>query len=192
MIFFYYSACPAVGLMLMLIIVCSITTHAAANESSLVARGTEAQIYRKTIRAVAKLLNMNVIISPAVSGVAVVNFHHALPSEALNALLMAHGLSKSRMGNTWLIAPQSELIKIKHEELKWRDMHEEIAPLLTQVWQIKYAKAVDIARVLHDEGVSFLSKRGRVRVDARTKYDLCSEMLRSVCKIYAAFDSPRS
>jgi type IV pilus assembly protein PilQ len=117
------------------------------------------------IRFIAKLLDMNVIISPAVHGMAVMNLHDAAPEDALNMLLISHSLAKSRVGKLWFIAPQEELFKRKQEELKWQELNEEAAPLTSEILQMKYAKANEIAKLLQD---SYLSKRGRVRVDART------------------------
>ena len=73
-----------------------------------------------------------------------------------------------RSGNILLIAPQEELIKHKQDELKWQEIKDEAAPLLIKIWQIKYARAEDVAHLLQDEHSSLLSKRGHVRVDTRT------------------------
>lgn len=120
------------------------------------------------IRLIAQFMHMNVIISPSVRGTAALSLQGAMPEHALNMLLISHGLAKWRQGNVWLIAPQVELIKLQQDELKWQDVKVESAPLHTQIWQIKYAKAGDLARLLQDEHASLLSKRGRVRVDTRT------------------------
>src|SRR6185312_7016946 len=114
------------------------------------------------IKAIAKLLDMNVVVSSSVRGNAMLNISNINSSQALNALLLSNGLAKSRVGNVWLIAPQNEIVKLKQEELKWRELDEETAPLFTRVWQIKYAKASDVAGLLQDEHASFLSKRGKV------------------------------
>lgn len=121
-----------------------------------------------SIRLLAKFLHMNVIISPSVNGVATLQLKNAIPSHALEMLLVSHGLAKWQIGNVWFIAPKEELIKRKQEELKWYEITEEAEPLVTKIWQIKYAKAEDMARLLQDEHASLISKRGHVRVDART------------------------
>lgn len=120
------------------------------------------------IRYIAKLLDINVIISRAVQGKAVLNLNHVDPHDALNMLLTSHGLAKSRSGNIWLIAPQDELVALKEKEIKWLELDENAAPLASDIGQMKYAKAEDVARIISDERASFLSKRGRIRVDVRT------------------------
>jgi len=121
-----------------------------------------------TLRLIAKFLDVNVIISPAIHGVATLHLQQADPDKALDMLLIAHGLAKWQMGNVLFIGPQDELIKRKQEELKWREMNDASSPLITRIWQIKYAQAADIAKILSDEHAAFVSKRGRVSVDSRT------------------------
>jgi type IV pilus assembly protein PilQ len=120
------------------------------------------------IQMIAKFLNMNVIISPSVSGEATLHLREANPTQALDLLLTSHGLTRWRIGHIWFIGPRDEMIKRQQEEVKWQEIREESSTLITQVWQIRYAKADDLARLLKDEHASLLSKRGRVRVDTRT------------------------
>lgn len=54
------------------------------------------------------------------------------------------------------------------EELKLQNMLAETAPLVSRLWQIYYAKADDIARMLEDNKNTLISKRGHVRIDVRT------------------------
>lgn len=149
------------------IIICIASSAATAKEAdfSLALQNTNLP---DAIRTIAKLLDMNVIISPSVHGEAVLSLNHAAPNDALNILLISHGLAKYRSGDIWFIAPQNELVKVKQQELKWRELDEDATSLSSEVWQIRYAKAEDIARLLTDEHASFFSKRGHVRVDART------------------------
>lgn len=120
------------------------------------------------IRVMANFLHINVIISPAVIGEATLNLQDAVATDALDLLLVSHGLAKWREGNVWYVAPQSELIKRKEQELKWQTLSLDIAPLQIRTWQMQYGNAKDIAVFIQDERAALLSKRGSVRVDART------------------------
>lgn len=120
------------------------------------------------IRVLAKFLDMNVIISPSVHGAVTLDLHDAHPEDALRMLLSSYGLDKWTSGNVVLIAPQDELIKHKQEEVKWQELKDETEPVHIRIWQIRYARAEDIARLLQDEHASLISKRGRIRVDNRT------------------------
>lgn len=121
-----------------------------------------------TIRLLAKFLHVSVIVSPSVNGLATLSLHEAPPLYALDTLLVSHGLAKWRVGNIWLIAPREELIKRKQEEIKWQEVSELSTPLVTKIWQIKYAKVDDIALILQNEQSPLTSKRGQIRIDIRT------------------------
>lgn len=120
------------------------------------------------VRLVATFLGQNVILSPQINGTTSLQLSNALPRQAFNLLLAANGLAAWQEGNTWFIATQDELFKRKEGLLKWQDIWDENAPLHMQYWQIKYAKAQEVAHLLQDEHTSFLSKRGRIQVDVRT------------------------
>lgn len=147
------------------LILLSSFTHANPKNTTLNLQNTPLS---EAIRLLAQFLHLNVIVSPSVNGYITLNLENASPRQAFDMLLSAHGLAKSRQGNIWLIAPQEELIKRKQEEAKWREVSEDAAPLLTRVWQIQYAKVEDIVLAIQDERASFLSRRGRLRADART------------------------
>jgi len=121
------------------------------------------------LRMIAKSIPLNVIISPTLNEKSVsVHFQDASAREALDIVLASQGLAKWQVGNMYFIATQLELIKHKEEELKLQEITHEAAPLITRVWPIHYAKAEDVAHLLQDNNYSLLSKRGHVRVDART------------------------
>lgn len=122
----------------------------------------------EVIQLLAKLLRVNVIVSPSVSGKVTLHLHNARHTEVLDMLLATHGLGKLRMDNVMYIAPREELIKQKQDELRWRTIRQESARLIAKVWQIKYAKAEDIAYLIQNEHASLLSKRGQISLDKRT------------------------
>lgn len=123
---------------------------------------------RDALHIFAKFLKQNIVISPHVSGVTSLHLHKMSKQEAFNLLLSSHDLAKTKLGNTWFIIPRAELMRRQHDEFKLQKMLEEASPLKTRVWQIRYAKADDIARILQESHHSLLSKRGRLRVDERT------------------------
>jgi type IV pilus assembly protein PilQ len=116
----------------------------------------------------AKLLHLNVVISPRVQGDVSLYFDRANPKDAFAMLLSSHGLIKSQRGNVWYIASREELITEKENELKWQTAKASAESLITQIWQIKYAKAEEVAHLFQKERGDFLSKRGRLYVDSRT------------------------
>lgn len=121
-----------------------------------------------TVRLLAKLLDRNVIVSPAVEGNVTLHLRHAKAANVFDILLDTYGLEALHRKNVWYVAPRDELIKRRQQEMKWQHLSDQTAVLLIETWQIHYGKAEEIARVLQDGKVSLLSARGRVRVDART------------------------
>lgn len=116
----------------------------------------------------AKFLNMNIIVSSTVHGETNVYFHDARPTQAFDLLLAVNGLAKWQLGNIYFIASREELIQAKQHEEKWQSILQETAPLVSQTFQIKYGKADEIARFIHNEHASLLSKRGQISIDSRT------------------------
>lgn len=120
------------------------------------------------LQLLAKSFQQNIIISPAVSGVISLHFHQVSAREAFATLLKSQELVKDHLGKTWLISPRAELVKLKENDIKSREIINEAAELVTRVFQIHYAKAEEIANVIQSNHVSLLSKRGQVHVDSRT------------------------
>lgn len=120
------------------------------------------------IRFFAKQLQINVVMSPKISGLTSLHFPQINKNAAFDLLLLSNHLFKKQMGEVWYIAPREEWIARQQDELKLKTTIEESAPLLTRVWQMHYAKAEDVAHILQDNTNSLLSKRGHIRVDTRT------------------------
>jgi type IV pilus assembly protein PilQ len=145
------------------------------------------------LRFMAKFLDMSIIISPTISGVTTLHLHQALPLQAFDALLMAHGLAKWEIGNVWFIGTRQEFIKQQLDELKWQAVSEESLPLKLYSCQLKFAHAEDVLLLLKDERHSLVSKRGRVHVDARTNtiiiYDI-PERIHTIQRFLQKVDVP--
>ena len=60
------------------------------------------------------------------------------------------------------------MIKTQQEEAQWRMDAESASKLMSQIWKIRYARAVDVAQILQGDSASLLSERGHLSVDART------------------------
>lgn len=123
---------------------------------------------RESLQLIANVLEVNLIISPSITGTTSLHIEKISADELFELLLKTHGLTKIAVGKMWLIAPQSEIIQRKQEELKVIDAIANAEPLVTRAWPIRYAKADDIAHLLQDTNHSLLSKRGHVSVDGRT------------------------
>ncbi len=122
----------------------------------------------EAVRVLAGYAHLNVVVSPEVQGVASLRVSHAEPLPVFESLLLTHGLTKSAAGNVWYIAPRAVMQKNMEEQAAWRLSAESAANLVTQVWKIRYAKAVDLAGMLSGENMAVVSERGQLQADART------------------------
>lgn len=120
------------------------------------------------IKLLAKYADMNVVLGASVQGMTALSVKQVEPLQALDTLLVTQGLQKTKTGNIWVVTTRAEMSKNLQEQAEMRFDKESAASLVSQVWKIRYAKAVDIAGVLAGEGAALVSERGQVRVDART------------------------
>jgi type IV pilus assembly protein PilQ len=145
------------------------------------------------LRILAKFLNLNLVVSQSVRGHVSLHLHNASAQNVLDLLLASQGLSKWPLGNIWFISPSAEMEKRKQDNLQIQEAANDSDVLATRTWQIHYAKAEDIAKLLQDNNNSLLSKRGHVRVDARTNIICVQDVqgnLNEVAGLIKKFDIP--
>lgn len=123
---------------------------------------------RTTLRVLAKWMGRSIVLSPAIEGSVTLHLQKVPLEEVFSFLLQSQGLEAWRVGAIWYISPRELIIKQKQEEARWRAASEEAAPLLTKLWQIRYARAEDLAHWLQAGSASLLSKRGQAQVDSRS------------------------
>ena len=151
---------------------------------------------RSALAVIADFTGINFVTSDAVQGEITINLKDVPWDQALEVILRTKGLAKRQTGNVVWIAPSAEIQRFEEEELKAKATIAEFAPLVTEVIQINYAKASDIADVVKSVRVvrqgdvasstnlssnvrsslnvtetdknSLLSARGSVTVDERT------------------------
>jgi type IV pilus assembly protein PilQ len=151
---------------------------------------------RSALAVIADFTGINFVTSDSVQGEITINLKDVPWDQALDVILRTKGLAKRQTGNVVWVAPSSEIQKVEEEELKALAIVEEFAPLSTEIIQINYAKAADIAAVVKSVKVvkqgnvssragrgtasssslnvtetdknSLLSARGSVTVDERT------------------------
>lgn len=124
------------------------------------------------IRAVLQLLadftGINMVVSDKVQGDITLRLNDTPWDQALDIILTTQGLDKRKTGNVMLIDTKASLDKMEEEELKNQQTIEKLEPIRSDLIQINYAKALDIAVLIKDKQNSLLSPRGKISVDART------------------------
>lgn len=123
---------------------------------------------RAVLQLLAEFTGINMVVSEQVKGEITLRLNNTPWDEALDIILKTNSLAKRQTGNVMMIAPASELLKHEKDALKSQREVTGLSPLRSDLLQINYAKAADIATLLKDKNTLLLSKRGALSVDART------------------------
>lgn len=132
------------------------------------------------VRAVLQLLadftGMNLVTSDTVQGNVTLRLKNVPWDQALDIILKTKGLAMRQNGNVMLIAPSTEIAAREKQELEAQKQLVELEPLYSEIIEVNFAKAIDIAEILDSESdqtaggqvTGFISDRGSVTVDNRT------------------------
>ncbi|ABE57974.1 type IV pilus secretin PilQ family protein [Chromohalobacter israelensis] len=124
---------------------------------------------REVLSVLSDFSGLNIVASDSVQGSVTLNLQQVPWDQALALILQSHGLASRRNGDVIVVAPVDELAQMERQTLENRAQSEQLAPLVTDYVQVRYAKATDLAAMLRgSEGFGLLSERGRVTVDERT------------------------
>ena len=150
---------------------------------------------RNVLQLIAEYNDFNLVVSDTVQGNVTLRLDDVPWPQVLDIILQAKGLDKRVQGTVVLIAPKQELAENEQKALEAKRKEEELASLRSAILQVHYAKATDLADLLKggDDGVSMLSGRGSIHVDARTNSLIVNdiaEVLDNVREIVEALDIP--
>ena len=159
---------------------------------------------RQVLQIIADVANVNMVVSDSVTGTMALRLEDVPWDQALDIILNAKGLGMQRDNNVITVAPLPEIAAREQAELVARKATSNLAPLHSEIMQINYASAGDIANILQsntaaqtptpgaagttilrrdDNPGSLVSGRGRVTVDARTNSLLITESRQQLDKI---------
>lgn len=171
---------------------------------------------RAALQVIADFTGLNFVTSDSVTGTLTLRLQDVPWDQALDIILQTRGLGMRQTGNVVWVAPAEEIASRERAQLESQKQKGELEPLATDLIQINYAKAGDIAALLRsvkavDTGVeqslfgsvsigqietesnSLLSPRGNVTVDGRTNTILIQDTpakIREVRKLIAKLDKP--
>ena len=124
---------------------------------------------RAVLQLIADFTNLNLVASDTVAGSVTLRLKNVPWDHALDIVLKAKGLDKRLEGNVLTVAPAEEIAAREKQQLENEKQIRELAPVYTDLVQINYADAAEIAKVLAgDEGESLLTEQGSVQVVERT------------------------
>ncbi|MFD2177005.1 type IV pilus secretin PilQ [Veronia pacifica] len=137
---------------------------------------------RSVLQVVAEMNGLNLVVADNVEGNITIKLEDVRWSEALNIILKSKGLDKRLHGNVLMVAPKAELDEQERLALEYQRQQRELASLRSEVIQIKYANAQEVADLLQEDekGVTLLTPRGSVSVDARTNTLLIKDLSENI------------
>lgn len=123
---------------------------------------------RSVLQLLAQFANVNMVVSDSVVGDMTLHLENLPWDQVLAIILQTRDLGEQKIGDTYIIAPASEIAKQEQEALQMQQQLQVLEPLHSELIQINYGKAAEIATLLKSSNQSILSDRGAVSVDART------------------------
>jgi len=161
---------------------------------------------RGALQIIAEETGINFVISDSVTGDLALRLKDVPWDQALETIMQIKGLAKREKNNVIWIAPAEEITAKERLVLESSLQMTELEPLISELIQINYARAEDIAELLKSvravgpnvqpsmfgsvsiaevqtETNSLLSDRGSVTVDARTNTLLIQDMAGKVLEV---------
>ena len=123
---------------------------------------------RSVLNVIADFTDLNIITSDTVGGNLTLRLKDVPWDQALDLILQTRGLDMRKNGNVIWIAPRDELATKEKLNLESQQQIGELEPLRTESFQLNYAKAADLAKLVSDASQRILSKRGSAVTDPRT------------------------
>lgn len=148
---------------------------------------------RSLLQIIADVAGTNMVVSDSVSGEVAMRLQNVPWDQALDIILRTKGLGLRQQGNVMLVAPLAELAEREKVELEAEKQKVQLAPLRSEIIQVNYAKASDIAKLMKSGKDSMMTDRGNVTVDDRTNTLIVletREKLSEIRELIAKLDIP--
>lgn len=123
---------------------------------------------RSVLQVVADFTGLNIITSDTVSGNLTLRLKDVPWDQALDIIMQSKGLTMRKTGNVIWVAPADEVAAKEKLALEASQQIEDLEPMRTEVFTLRYQKAEDLKNLISDEKQKILSKRGSAVVDTRT------------------------
>lgn len=123
---------------------------------------------RSVLQVIADFTGLNIITSDTVTGNLTLRLKDVPWDQALDIITQSKGLSMRKTGNVIIVAPTDEVAAKEKQVLEASQQIEDLEPLRTEVFTLKYMKAESLKNILSDPKQKILSKRGSAVLDPRT------------------------
>ncbi|MFO1423083.1 MAG: AMIN domain-containing protein [Candidatus Competibacteraceae bacterium] len=105
---------------------------------------------RAILQILADFTGQNIVVSDSVKGNLTLRLQNVPWDQALDIILRTKGLAMRQNGNVIFIAPTEEVAAREKLDLESRKTVQELIPLRTEIIQVNYAKAADLAVLLEE------------------------------------------
>ncbi len=123
---------------------------------------------RTLLQIIAKTSGYNFIISDAVKGKITLNLKNITWMQALQVVMKSQGLTMRRVGGVIYISTIDDVTVNESKLLQSEQALSNLSPLVSNIIQLKYANAKDVADFLKGQTGTLLTTRGQVAIDPRT------------------------
>ncbi|TAM07410.1 MAG: type IV pilus secretin PilQ [Paraburkholderia sp.] len=142
----------------------------------------------------AAFTKLNIVASERVRGQVTLRLDRVPWRTAFDLLLKANGLAMERAGGVIWVAPAAELAARERQRFEAHARAAELEPLASRAFELHYARAEDLRRLLTGSGAQrALSKRGAAVADARTNLLFVTDLparLDQIAELILMLDAP--
>ena len=135
---------------------------------------------RSVLQVIADFTGLNIITSDTVTGNLTLRLKDVPWDQAMDIIMQNKGLTMRKSGNVIMVAPAEEVTAKEKAQLEAINAIEDLEPLRTEVFTLRYQKAEAFKNILvgsnsggssggsGNQNKSILSKRGTAVIDSRT------------------------
>ncbi|WP_239373949.1 type IV pilus secretin PilQ [Snodgrassella gandavensis] len=156
---------------------------------------------RTILQILAKESGMNIVASDSVQGKMTISLKDVPWDQALNLVMESRNLDMRHNGNVINVAPRDELLSRDTATLEQQKKIDDLGPLLSQTFQLKYRSVEEFRKILNlsedgkssDPEHSILSPRGSALLDTATNTLIITDIssnIKKFEKLVAQIDVP--
>jgi len=146
------------------------------------------------LHAFAQFTKLNIVASERVRGQVTLRLDRVPWRAAFDLLLASNGLAMERTGRVLWVAPAADLATRERQLFEAHARAAELEPLASRAFELQYARAEDLRRLLTGSGTQrALSKRGAAVADARTNLLFVTDLparLEQIAALIQRLDAP--
>lgn len=146
------------------------------------------------LHAFAQFTKLNIVASERVRGQVTLRLDRVPWRSAFDLLLASNGLAMERTGRVLWVAPAADLAARERQLFEAHARAAELEPLASRAFELQYARAEDLRRLLTGSGTQrALSKRGAAVADARTNLLFVTDLparLDQIAALIRRLDAP--